>query len=382
MTPVLCCGFECGTTSVPVHCSLTNAGILTNTPRTGLRHLDLSTTGVTAYATFNKVSTSTIIVARFYVYYSLKPTVTTHICSFGSAGLFLLPADGKLYCGASTTLLGATGVAVTLNQWTQIDFAVDITSANWTVNAQVDGTAITYASSAAAGSASFFIIGSSSVNATGSEVVDDVILSQTLADYPIGAGKVLSFVPASDGTHTSTTTIIVKGTIATPVGANVAGATDTFNWINGRPLLGGATDNTRLINQQTIGSTLYQETVIEQTTETTGPRAVEIVVADRQASTAAGDMHIKLNDNGTEAVILDRTAVAGVITDRFTTKQFAAMVGGGNWTLTRFKGLRFRFGYSTDATPDQYFRGLMVEAEFPYAVVADTQEPLILLGVG
>ena len=173
----------------------------------------------------------------------------------------------------------------------------------------------------------------------------------------------LSFVPDADGTHTATTTTIVKGTIATPVGANVAGATDVFNWVNARPILGGATDNTRLVNQQTAGTTLYAEEDFEATTEALPPRAVEVLTADRQASTASGGFSTKLNDNGTEDVIITRSA-AGVISDRYVTKQYATMVGGGAWTLARFNALKARFGYSGDATPDQYWRGIMIEAEF------------------
>ncbi len=53
-----------------------------------------------------------------------------------------------------------------------------------------------------------------------------------------------------------------------------------------------------------------------------------------------------------------------MVTDRFATKQFATMVGGGAWTLARFNALKARWGYSSDATPDVYCRGIMIEAEF------------------
>jgi hypothetical protein len=56
--------------------------------------------------------------------------------------------------------------------------------------------------------------------------------------------------------------------------------------------------------------------------------------------------------------------VAGSTSDRYVTKQYGTMVGGGAWTLARFNALKVRFGYSGDAAPDQYWRGVMIEAEF------------------
>src|SRR5262249_44326599 len=127
-------------------------------------------------------------------------------------------------------------------------------------------------------------------------------------------------------------------------GAITSSTTDAFNWVNGRPFLGGATDNTRLINQQTAASTEYVEVDFEATSETVAPRAVDVFTADQQAGTQSCVFSTKLNDNGTEDVIITRSA-AGVTSDRIVTKQYATMVGGGAWTLTRFNALKARFGY-------------------------------------
>jgi hypothetical protein len=157
-----------------------------------------------------------------------------------------------------------------------------------------------------------------------------------------------------------------------------------FGYVNARPIGGGATDATRLVNQQTIAATEYAEVNFADTVEVNAPRAVEVLTADRQATTAAGLFQTKLNDNGTEDAIANRGNVAGVITDRYISKQYATMVGGGAWTLARFNALKARFGYSSDATPDQYWRGIMIEAEFPESLDASAfgDRPMGQVGQG
>ena len=372
---MFCCGFECGRVAATAPhwgaISGTGGSITTTSPLSGLRSLNLASTGGAVNVQTIPTFGAGIFVLRTKVRFTALPTLSTTIVGIPragafDAGVFLNVADSKIYARADFTA-GANGVAVTTGVVYTIDIKVNTTANPWVADATVNGVACSQSSgSQTADTTAGTIILYSGQN--GDVVFDDVALSITAADYPIGPGYVQGFVPNADGTHTCTTTTIVKGTAAVPVGANVAGNTDAFNWVNARPIGGGATDATRLINQQTAGATLYAELRFQQAL--IPPRAVEVLVVDQQATTAVGDMHIKLNDNGTENVILDRTAVAGVITDRYTTKHYATMVGGGAWTLARFNNLRMRFGYSSDATPDQYCRGMMIEAEFPYVSLA------------
>lgn len=266
---------------------------------------------------------------------------------------------------------GATGVSVTTGVTYYIDCYVDYTLSTHVVKVQVNGVAAsdeTFAS--IADTRTTFVCGDTSVITSYDLYMDDVLASQTLADYPLGDGKVLAYVANADGTHTSTNSDIVHGTLATPVGADITVATtDVFNWVNARPILGGATDNTRLVNQRLTATTEYVEVDFEPTTEVYAPRALDVITADREASGFAGGFSVKLNDNGVENVIITRSAAAGTTTDKYATKHYNAMVGGGAWTLARFNALKARFGYSDDANPDQYWRGIMIEAEFSSILV-------------
>lgn len=389
-TPVVACGFECGLLTGTGTFGQGHIAAVSGTPtfdtgivRSGARSLRCNASGTSVYGNIAfAASAQTRVVGRVYIYLASTPS--------GSVTLFQLPGGGPSFrwaaAGEIRTAVGATvgapGVAVTTGVWYRIDFDFTIDVAgNDTSACQVDGVACTSATAAGAAAGQtqleLGVIG----GVTADLYIDDLIISTTGADYPIGAGYGIGYVPNADGTHTATTTTIVRGTTGAPTGGgNVAGSTDTNAWVNGRPLLGGATDNTRLVNQQTNGATLYAEVDFEASGEPNAPQAVEVITADRQAGTGLGVFQTKLNDNGTEDAIANRGSVAGVITDQYVNKMYATMVGGGAWTLTRFNALKARFGYSSDANPDQYWRGIMIEAD--YAGSQATARRRTMTGVG
>jgi hypothetical protein len=290
-------------------------------------------------------------------------------------GVAFKQSDSKIYAASGSTLtFGASGVAVTTGVWYRIDFKIDQTnSTNVTIDVQVDGTACGQRAVNPSGNSSPLMIGSQK-SVSGDWFYDDWVHSVTGADYPIGAGHVDNFIPASDGTHASTGSDIVKGTTGAPTtgGSITSSTTDAFNWVNGQPILGGASDNTRLINQQTAASGEYVETVFGPgtgvSTPTAAPRAVEVLTVHQQAATQTCNFTTKLNDNGTTSDVVNQGTIAGIASDKYFTKQFATAPTGGAWTVVsgagNFNNLKARFGFSSDATPDVYWRGIMVEAEF------------------
>lgn len=375
-----CCGFECafGTNSGTPHL-VNNGGTAFDTsivdPAGGSRSIRChATASSTDFATMRLPAGSTSNVATISFYIASNPTTDCIVAGFydGSGtcgGLAYKSADGKCYvfCGGATITFGTTGTTVSTGAWHTLDISVDSSSTTWVVSCAVDGTTVEASvsfSGRGVSSISLFRFADGFTPAkTYDMYFDNAAFSTTAADYPLGARKVLGFVAASDGTHTATTTHIVKGTTGTPVGTAITSATtDAFNWLNGHPT-GGATDGTRLINQQTAASTEYVEFGIEQTTEANAPEIVVAQVIYFAAGTQAATASYKLVDNGTEDVI--KSLTAGVNTDVAAYKIYTTMPSGGSaWTLARFKAIKFRFGYSSDATPDMYVRGFVVEASF------------------
>lgn len=387
-TPIFCCGFECGILSGGAtvnteHFQGANGspGLSTTTVNNGARSFRAndvasSTFIVKVFSASNELR----LIGRIYIYFATLPSADTPLVNHGDSSsgpcVAFKNSDSSIYAGVMTTgaiTFGASGVIVRTGVWYRIDFDSQITvGGNDTCNVQVDGAAVGQATATGANAGNGQIWVGNINTCTADIFFDDVLLSLTGADYPLGPGKILSYVPDSDGTHTFTTTNAQKGTIAAPTGGgNITSATnDAFNWVNGIPLLGGAADNTRLINQATASALQYAEVDFQPTTEVVPPRAVEVITADRQAGTAAGVFQTKLNDNGTENAIANAGSVSGTTSDKYVTKQYATMpADSAAWTLTRFNALKARFGYSSDATPDQYWRGIMIEAEFALPVL-------------
>jgi hypothetical protein len=215
---------------------------------------------------------------------------------------------------------------------------------------------------------------------TGDVYYDDVLVSHTGADYPLGPGAVGTFVPTSDGTH------------------NVAGAADFRRTLTATDILNSTTDAYQLIDDVPLESgssvdwinmvappnaTDYVECIFGAAPWTQvpirAPRAVEIVAGIHQAGTGTGNMEIRINDNGTMDTFYTATTVAGSTSVAYKRKHYATAPTGGAWTVVsgngNFNNLRMRFGSpaAVDANPDQYLDCIMIEAEF--AEAAPPQRP-------
>lgn len=386
MASTFVCGFECGTAVNNVggdgHIESLGAGtsVSTSVVRTGLRSIRVNPSAQAGAANLIvSASNPVAMVWRYYLRIASHPDVSSAV------GIIQTDSGGNLAYGlgynastglyypchddGGTVVFGASGVSLSLDTWHLIDVRVDASANPWTIDVQVNGTPLTQLTrSVAAGNVSLRLrAGNVFRSTTADYYVDDLLVSETSGDYPLGGGSVEGFVPNADGTHTFTTTIGVRGTTAAPTGGgNIASSSDSYEWLNGRPIGGGASDNTRLWNQQSNGSTLYGEVQFENAGR--APRAVEVLVLLRDAATGTGDRTAKLNDNGTEDTIYASGVVAGITSDYAKTKHYTtAPSTGAAWTQPLFDGLRFRFGYSADANPDHYCRGVMIEAEFPPA---------------
>lgn len=383
-TPVHCCGFECGTTRVDdsggtsTHLFLSGTGsISTTTVRTGSRSGRLNPTAATAYFASGQFTGSNYYVARAYVRFATLPSATTEILTatyVPEAGAYFNASDNKIYAGSGTASLGASGVSVTTGVWYRIDVGVDAHTNPWTIDVQVDGVACGRQTRAASATTyTFANVGFRATACTADMFIDDWITSQTIADYPIGAGYVNHFVPTSDGTHNIAGTGDFQRTLT---GTDILNATTTaFQLVDEVPLEATVTDWINMVAPP--NATDYVECVFGPapgiSTPTTAPRAVEVICGINQAGTGTGNMEIRLNDNGTTNTFYTATGVAGVAVASgqiFKRKHYPTAPTGGAWTVVsgagNFNNLKIRFGSpaAVDANPDQYFGCAMVEAEF------------------
>lgn len=372
-TPVFCCGFECQRLgSVGEHwTSSPSASISTSTVRSGSASLRINPTAASALVTCVQAA-ATVYVIRFYIRFTTLPSVDVYLawCGTGTSriGVAFKQSDSKIYCAQGTTpTMAASGVSVTTGTWYRIDLKIDQTSGARTADAKVDGASVTQATSAGTGGATAISLGNTPT-ANADYFIDDFLLSQTAADYPLGAGYVNHFIPVSDGSHNTGAAGNFKRGEA---GTNITDATtDSYLLVDEVPLDDTTPDALDYISAEATAATNYTENVFGAasgiSTPVTAPRAVEVVVAHHQSGTAVGNSTFKLNDNGTEGTIVALNA-AGVTSIRYARNHFASAPTGGAWTLSgagNFNNLKIRFGYSSDASPHQYFDCAMVEAEF------------------
>lgn len=396
-TPVFCCGIECGVDAGTAHWNLSGTGsISTTTFRSGLRSLRANpTNGVGGwFLGGSTVPFTRTLVLRFYVRWDSLPTSDACVMFSNSSerpGVYFKQSDSKIYAGhtEATPSFGSTGVTVTTGVWYQIDVKIVSTANPWTIDVQVNGEACGQSTKAVAAADLTNLVLGCQQSETFDAFYDDILISATSGDYPLGSGYVLSYIPNADGTHNVAGAADFKhGTGTTPAGADITNATTTaYQDIDKRPLVTSAAGAETLINLiAPPNATDYVEVQFEDSVEKVPPRAVEVIIGINQAGTGAGNMEVRLNDNDTMGTVYTATGVAGVAIATgvvFKRAHFANPPSAASaWVLGGlgdgdFNDLRVRFGSpaAVDANPDQYLVEVMIEAEYPNP---STRLPLII----
>lgn len=365
-TPILTCGAECGAVLGGSHFTSTQgtASFSTTTFRSGLRSLRCNPTAGLGLVTGVTLASSTDWVIRAYVQFATLPDVTSHVFAVATAmaqGVFYHQPSGTLQVGDSTSNLGGSGVSITTGVWYRVDFKATAT----TLDAQIDGAAVGQLAGTFTAKTRLYV--GSDATTTRDQFTDDILISQTLADYPLGAGYVLSYIPNADGTH------------------NVAGANDFEETLTGTDITNATTTAWQLIDERPLPTTAvdfingiaplnttdYVEWQYADSVETEAPRVVDAVLVHHDASGAGTNnftVTLREHAGGTSADIWTGTTNVGA-TISAKRAAFATVPGTSNaWTTTTFNALRSRF-LVTDSSPDPYLDAVMLEAEFPPAVV-------------
>lgn len=385
MALIFCCGGECGVSGTGSHWpSVAGLTFSTATKRSGDRSMRLNPSVANAYASPSLPGGGgTIAVARVYVHFASLPTTDAMIFNVRGGvatgvGIGFKSSDSKLYTyNMASVAFGTTGVAVTTGVWYRLDLRVNIAANPWVVDAEVDGSALGPTNFAIAGTTGPHVSIGNNPGASATETYDaffdDLAISATSGDYPIGAGYVNHFVPTTDGTHNiAGTGDFQRGTTAVDI---LNATTTAYQLVDDVPLPSSVTAGDSIAGIAPANPTTdYVECVFGPatgvSTPTTGPRVVDVVLAHHQAATQAGQMQVLLNDNGTTSSVFDTGSAAGVTTLRYARAAYsdppsAATVWHANNDGSNgdFRDLRFRF-LAQDAAPDQFLDAIMIEAEF------------------
>lgn len=328
--------------------------------RNGTYSLKLAPTNATAYRGFAGAASANAIIARFAVRLNGLPTGDTmlaglsdaghHLSNLGWLSLRYVAASQKFSLGFTGGPSVSSASTVEPGTWYVVQIRLDPRTTTHTADWRINDVAQTSTSfGAAASSGTSFVVGSTAA-ATFNANYDDMVVSATAADYPIGDGKVLPLRLDGMGTSVGATNFLNDD--GTAIDAT------TWSRLDEIPF-GGGTDHVK----QTVNSgTSYVEMTLEDTTEPCVRGVFARMAYDPQATNQANNGKTVIVDGGVE-----RTVHSGSMSGTISNMQGreAAIPSASTWSPATLNALKARIGYSTDASPNPRWHALALEYDAP-----------------
>lgn len=259
--------------------------------------------------------------------------------------------------GSGTAVVGPS---ITLDAWHRVDIKVIITGTTWTMDWSFDGVAqtqATLAGQATNDSLQGLRLGSSSTTATYTAYFDDVILSETGADYPIGPGGTELLVPDGAGTSNAGTNVMEE---ANGTDAN----SSSYQALNSVPM----GNSTNYIKQSANGNSNYIGVtfgnIVSNHSSIIGAMALLAYTSATTTSNTGGCIVSKDAFSSFTTLWGQQSALADY-SDGSTGSPFwkSAIIAGAVDDST-VNALEARLGYSDDTSPNPYWLDIGVEVAY------------------
>ncbi|MCW2959913.1 MAG: hypothetical protein JWM90_300 [Thermoleophilia bacterium] len=304
---------------------------------------------------------------RFYLYANSLPAVNQDVLGGALPNTTTAARVGRLYVSptgqtqlgyknaANTAVNLVNGPVISAGTWYRIDMAINTQGTTWTTQWSVNGApqTPTNLTGMSADTMNQFQVGS----ATGSDVAqftyDDFAVTDTTADYPIGAGGSLGYRIDGAGTH------------ATPGSFqdNDSTAIDATSWTRLDDPIPSMTD---FVKQTTTGSTSYLEWTLQNTALTSTANWVSAVMASHSSSSTSVTGTTKVvrsGDTDGAAPVLHSGNMATNTT--LGTRQAIIPAPVAGWTPSEVNALKIRMGYVNPVGTVPYWDSAMVEVDSP-----------------
>lgn len=378
-------GFEHGVPSAttspagkPLSTTATSAVASTlDSPRSGSYHLRCANSGgATSLWSYQHATTSQLHVGRFGFKWVSPTTLTARTCIFNqnaSSGLGLfLNTSGQIEVvnmAAPTTVL-ATSSALTRGTYYRIDFRNNTSTSAHVYDVRIDGVSLY--SGTGGGSATAFVNALNfgcSVAQTAAHIFcfDDVAMSRTTGDFPLGDGYGGVVRPSSLTLHT--VGVFVQDATATAI--------TTGDWA--RLDDADLTSTTDYIRQTTGSSDLTNghPTVGFSNTATDAINGVRAILAYNAAGTQANTYRAWVRANSVDSYLHGSASTQpsiGVTALGYSSEQVAN--SGAAWTDAMLDGTVFRFGTGggTDVNPIPATHAIILEVD--YATTPGTSQTI------
>lgn len=307
-----------------------------------------------------------VMVGSLYVMWHAWPSVQleffTLVPSSGNGSWFYLnntthKISAQVYGGTAQTY----NTALSLDTWYRLDFRLTVSGNPHTIDWAVDGNAQTQATYGQAGATiSSWVYGNYNTSGSVDVIYDDVVLSYTTGDYPIGAHAVIGLSPNAAGTSNPTPSVT---NIQDNSSTTVNDSTNPANVELDEVPFGTTTD---FIKQIGGTSSIYAAVGFADTAQT----SILGVMAYEAYHSASGSPA-----NSASARVYDGTTETAIYTgDMSESSVFYKSVimpnPSGGWTMALVNGIQGRVGFATDYAPVPYWDTLMLEVAYSTAAVA------------
>jgi Tfp pilus assembly protein PilX len=177
---------------------------------------------------------------------------------------------------------------------------------------------------------------------------DDVIISTTPSDFPIGDININGIKPDGFGTNVNPANFQV-GPPLVAIGAT------SWQTVIETPMT--APQNSDFIRQVTVSATSYLELTLADTTQTC-IRGADAIMAAHPDGTSANNTKTSVFDGATESILYSGDISIATVAYSYAIKPITP---GGAWTPARVNGLKIRFGYGSDINPIVSWDAFIVE---------------------
>jgi Tfp pilus assembly protein PilX len=202
---------------------------------------------------------------------------------------------------------------------------------------------------------------------------DDIMISKTSSDYPLGDIRINGLKPNGMGTHN--TPANYQQTVGATSSAIAATSWQTVDEI---PMAPASTND--YIKEITAGAATYIELAFEDTTQTC-VRGASLFAQLRSTATQANNVAINSVTNAFNYTVW--SGAASIMTSKYVqgvVSQNASTPGTGPWTQSIVNGIVARFGMSTDVAPVPYLDAIVLE--YAWMNVAAGPATVTIVGTG
>jgi len=280
--------------------------------------------------------------------------------------LFTVNNGGVMKCVSydDAVISSVTGPTLTLGTVYRLDWHVNMTGTTHTASWQVDGvaqTALSQASRVAQTDAQCILGAQIYGPPFANYKFDDLVMSETAADYPIGEGFVEMIAPDGFGTHATGASFQDAASVAITGGGGLDAWLDVDEWP------GAVASDADYITQVTANAAHYAEITLGAVEAGFVVHGAAVYAAIRNASAAANNPELRVIDEDAVSTTLYSGAVTWPASLVYRTVALPTPAGG--WDAAAVDALKVRFGYASDVTPNPWLATVGIEVAYGAAAV-------------